>query len=96
VERLAALTPHLIVLEATGGYERAVVAALAAAQLPVVVANPRQLQAGALAALIQQYGGDDAAASAASRLDSFMHWLGIKPALCGAAPAPPARRDRPS
>src|SRR5262249_9324678 len=30
----------LVVLEATGGYERAVVAALAAARLPVVVANP--------------------------------------------------------
>jgi len=45
VERLAALAPRLIVLEATGGYERAVVAALAAAQLPVVVVNPRQIRA---------------------------------------------------
>jgi transposase len=34
----------LVVLEATGGYERAVVAALAAARLPVVVANPRQVR----------------------------------------------------
>lgn len=49
VERLAVLAPHLIVLEATGGYERAVVAALAAAQLPVVVANPRQIRAFARA-----------------------------------------------
>jgi transposase len=32
----------LIVLEATGGYQRAVVAALAAAGLPVAVVNPRQ------------------------------------------------------
>ena len=32
----------LIVLEATGGYERAVVCALHAAGLPVVVINPRQ------------------------------------------------------
>jgi transposase len=32
----------LIVLEATGGFQRAVVAALAAAALPVVVVNPRQ------------------------------------------------------
>ena len=35
-------TPTLIVLEATGGFQRAVVAALAAAGLPVVVVNPRQ------------------------------------------------------
>jgi hypothetical protein len=32
------------VLEATGGYERAVVAALAVAGLPTVVANPRQVR----------------------------------------------------
>ena len=38
------LTPTLIVLEATGGYEAAVVAALATAGLPVVVANPRQVR----------------------------------------------------
>ena len=42
VERLQALQPTLIVLEATGGYQRAVVAALAATGLPVVVVNPRQ------------------------------------------------------
>src|SRR5919206_1027127 len=42
VVRLQALTPTLIVLEATGGYQRAVVAALAVAGLPVVVVNPRQ------------------------------------------------------
>lgn len=42
VTRLQRLAPTLIVLEATGGYQRAVVAALAAAGLPVVVANPRQ------------------------------------------------------
>lgn len=44
VPRLAGLSPQVIVLEATGGYERAVVAALAAAQLPVVVVNPRQVR----------------------------------------------------
>ena len=38
--RLQALQPTRIVLEATGGYERAVVAALPG--LPVVVVNPRQ------------------------------------------------------
>jgi transposase len=42
VDRLQALHPTLIVLEATGGLERAVTAALAAAGLPVVVVNPRQ------------------------------------------------------
>lgn len=42
--RLRRLTPTLVVLEATGGYERAAVAALAAVQLPVVVANPRQVR----------------------------------------------------
>jgi transposase len=34
----------VVVIEATGGYERAVVAELAAANLPVVVVNPRQVR----------------------------------------------------
>jgi hypothetical protein len=42
VTRLQGIGPQLIVLEATGGFQRAVVAALAAAALPVVVVNPRQ------------------------------------------------------
>src|SRR5690349_8967575 len=42
VSQLAALTPVQIVLEATGGLETAAVAALADAQLPVVVVNPKQ------------------------------------------------------
>lgn len=42
VARLQAMQPTLIVLEATGGYQRAVVAALAAAGLPVAVVHPRQ------------------------------------------------------
>jgi transposase len=41
VPRLQAIAPQLIVLEATGSYQRAVVAALAAAGLPVAVVNPR-------------------------------------------------------
>jgi transposase len=45
VARLQAVPPPLIVLEATGGYQRAVVAALAAAGLPVAVVNPRQARA---------------------------------------------------
>lgn len=40
--RLAAAGPALVVLEATGGYEHPVAAALAAAGLPVAVVNPRQ------------------------------------------------------
>jgi transposase len=44
VTRSQGLAPTLIVLEATGGYEAAVVAALATAGLPVVVANPRQVR----------------------------------------------------
>ena len=44
VQRLRPLAPALIVLEATGGFETAVVAALAAAGLTVVVANPRQVR----------------------------------------------------
>lgn len=42
VARLDALTPALVVLEATGGYERPLAAALAGAGLPVAVVNPRQ------------------------------------------------------
>ncbi len=44
VARLRPLAPALIVLEATGGFETAVVAAVAAAGLAVVVANPRQVR----------------------------------------------------
>lgn len=43
-ERLRALAPASIVAEATGGYEGAVVGALAQAQLPIVVVNPRQVR----------------------------------------------------
>lgn len=44
VARLGREAPELIVLEATGGYELLCVAALVAALLPVVVANPRQVR----------------------------------------------------
>jgi transposase len=44
VERLAALPAALVVLEATGGFEVAVAGALAAAGLPLVVVNPRQIR----------------------------------------------------
>ncbi len=44
VDRMRAIAPQLLVLEATGGYELLAVAALAAAALPVVVVNPRQVR----------------------------------------------------
>ena len=50
VERLRALPAVLVVLEATGGYETVVAAALAAAALPLVVVNPRQIRDFARAA----------------------------------------------
>jgi transposase len=49
VARLVALKPTLVVLEATGGMEVRLVAALAAAGLPVAVVNPRQVRAFARA-----------------------------------------------
>ena len=44
VTRLTALDPALVVLEATGGLEGPLAGALAAAGLPVVVVNPRQVR----------------------------------------------------
>jgi transposase len=44
VAQLQARAPALIVLEATGGYEAALVAALATARLPLVVVNPRHVR----------------------------------------------------
>jgi len=42
VAHLRPLHPRLVVLEATGGFEFPAAAALAAASIPVVIANPRQ------------------------------------------------------
>lgn len=44
VDRLLTLAPTLIGLEATGGYEAIVAAAIGAAQLPLVVINPAQIR----------------------------------------------------
>jgi transposase len=44
VEQIQKLSPELLVLEATGGYEHPLVAALSIAKLPVVVINPRQVR----------------------------------------------------
>jgi transposase len=53
VARLQPLSPCLVVLEASGGYEGVVAAALAAAGLPVAIVNPRQVRkfAGAIGRL---------------------------------------------
>lgn len=53
VARLKPLSPRLIVLEASGGYEGVVAAALAQAGLPVAIVNPRQVRkfAGAIGRL---------------------------------------------
>jgi transposase len=42
VGKLQSLSPKLVLLEATGGFERPAVAALAASEMAVVVVNPRQ------------------------------------------------------
>ena len=44
IDKLAEFNPDLVVLEATGGLEMPVSSALAAAGLPVVVVNPRQIR----------------------------------------------------
>jgi transposase len=44
VARLRELSPHVVALEATGGFETIAAAALAGAQLPVVVVNPAQVR----------------------------------------------------
>jgi len=44
VERLRELAPALVVMEATGGFETPVAAALVAVAIPVVIANPRQVR----------------------------------------------------
>ena len=44
VAQMKALEPAMVLLEASGGLELSLVAALAAAALPVVVVNPRQVR----------------------------------------------------
>jgi transposase len=44
VDRLRALTPTLIAVEATGGFETIVAAAVAGASLPLAVVNPAQIR----------------------------------------------------
>jgi transposase len=49
IERLQQSSPHIVALEATGGFETVAAAALAGAGLPVVVVNPAQIRAFAKA-----------------------------------------------
>ncbi len=49
VLRLRAVAPHLVALEATGGFEGVVAASLAAAKPPLAVVNPAQIRAFAKA-----------------------------------------------
>jgi transposase len=48
-ERLRMVSPHVVALEATGGFETVAAATLAAAGLPVVIVNPAQVRAFAKA-----------------------------------------------
>jgi transposase len=48
-ERLKKLAPGIVAIEATGGFETIVAAGLAAAGLPVVIVNPAQVRAFAVA-----------------------------------------------
>src|SRR5690348_10159086 len=48
-ERLAGVAPELIVLEATGGYERLCAASLARSGFAVAIVNPRQVRSFAIA-----------------------------------------------
>lgn len=49
IERLQPLSPHLVALEASGGFETVVAASLAAAGLAVIVVNPAQVRSFAKA-----------------------------------------------
>ncbi len=44
IARLAPLSPAIVAVEATGGFETVVAASLAAAGLPIVVINPAQVR----------------------------------------------------
>jgi transposase len=49
IERMQVLSPSIVALEATGGFETVVAASLAAAAVPIVVVNPAQIRAFAKA-----------------------------------------------
>src|SRR5260221_14257490 len=70
VDRVQTLHSTLMVLEATGGLERAVTSTLAAAGLPVVVVNPRQARDCARAT-------GQLAKTAALDARALAHWSGV-------------------
>jgi transposase len=74
-ERLKSLSPQIVALEATGGFETVVAAALAAAELPVAVVNPGQIRAFAKA-LGQRAKSDPIDAMVIAR---FAEATGLKP-----------------
>ena len=71
-DRKTRSTVELIVIEATGGYERGVVAALGGAGLPVVVVNPRQ---------VRDFAKSTGQLAKTDRLDAHVLAEGIKPEL---------------
>ncbi len=62
IERLETLNPELIVVEATGGYQRAVVLGLYEAGLPVAVVNPSR---------VRQYARASGLFAKTDKLDAF-------------------------
>lgn len=61
-KRLKALNPQGVVLEATGGWERRVVAVLKGEEIPVIVMNPRRIREfGKAAGILAKTDGIDAA-----------------------------------
>ena len=98
VERLAELAPALVVLEATGGFEVTVAAALGAAQLPLAVVNPRQIRdfARAMAASPRPIGSTPRRSRASprppARATAATRRGGPRARRAG-RPPPPARRD---
>jgi transposase len=53
VKKMKKLSPYLIVLETTGGYESTVVASLQSIDFPLAVINTRQIQGFAQASLLK-------------------------------------------
>jgi hypothetical protein len=88
VERLRSVGPALVVCEATGGFEHAAIAALAAAAgIPVVVANPWQ---------VRDFARSTGQLAKTDRLDAGILALGCRAgaarAAARSATRPPVRR----
>jgi hypothetical protein len=89
--RLRTVTPTIVVLEASGGYEVALTATSASAGLPVAVVNPRQIRdyaraIGQLAKtdrldaqIIARFAEQSALSRARSRTPKLRHWASSSP-----------------